>query len=97
MQGMFLIGSILLLSLPFVTHLIDHEAVTVKYWVVFVILLIYGPVNGVAQGMTFGLAGPLPSAYVSSVMVGNGLSGIGTTLVSLLLVFVLPGQDKLFT
>ena len=56
----------------------------------------YGPVNGVVQGSVFGLAGFLPYEYVAAVMVGNGLSGIVCTVVSLLLVATMPGADNLF-
>ena len=93
---MFFAGSALVFALPFCTLLINKEAIAAKYWVVFVILFVYGPVNGVVQGTTFALAGPLPSEYVGAVMVGNGISGIGSTLLSMVLVAVLPGDENLF-
>ena len=96
-QGMYLLAAILMISLPFVTHYIKIDAAAEKYWTVFTILFIYSPIGGIVQGTTFSLAGPLPSPYVGAIMIGNGLSGIGSTLFSLLLVAVLPGSENLFT
>ena len=42
---MYITGAILVLSLPFLTHYIP--SVAAKFWVVFFVLLIYGPVNGI--------------------------------------------------
>lgn len=86
---MFTAIALLNLSLPFAAHLISDHAL--KYWIVFGILFVYGPLNGIVAGTTFGLAGPLPSAYVGAIMFGNGLSGIGSTLIGLILVALLPG------
>lgn len=91
---MFLAGAILVFLLPFLAHLVGSTGG--KFWSCFFVLFIYGPVNGVVQGSVFGLAGFLPSEYVAAVMVGNGLSGIVCTFVSLLLVATMPGADNLY-
>lgn len=94
-QGMFVTGAVLVIALPFLAHLIP--SVAGKYWAVFFILFIYGPVNGIVQGTAFQLAAPLPSAYVGAIMLGNGVSGVGSTLLEMLLVAVLPGGENLYT
>lgn len=91
---MFLAGSVLVMSLPFLAHGIDSKAG--KFWSCFFVLFVYGPVNGIVQGTVFGLAGFLPAQYVGAVMVGNGLSGIACTLVEMLLVATLPGKSNLY-
>lgn len=44
-QVMFITGAIICIVLPFLTHLVGNVAA--KFWAVFFVLLIYGPVNGV--------------------------------------------------
>lgn len=48
------------------------------------------------QASVFGGAGFLPGKYVGAVMFGNGLSGIGTNILKVIFMLVLPGQDNLF-
>ena len=91
---MFLTGAALVMMLPLIAHGIPKTGG--KFWGCFFVLFVYGPVNGVVQGSVFGLAGFLPNDYVAAVMVGNGLSGIVCTLVSLLLVATMPGEENLF-
>ena len=93
-QWQFIIAAGLVATLPFLTEYVDSKAA--KYWAVFFILFVYGPVNGIVQGTVFGLASQLPPPYVGALMFGNGLSGLGTTLFSMLLVYLLPGDDNLY-
>lgn len=94
-QAMFFTGSVLVIMLPFLAHGIPSKAG--KFWSCFFVLFVYGPVNGVVQGTVYGLAGFLPYEYTGALMVGNGLAGILCSLVSLLLVIILPGEENYFT
>ena len=93
-QGMFLANAIINLSLPYAAHLITNVAT--KFWAVFIILFIFGLVNGIVGGTIFSLAAPLPSDYVGAIMFGQGVSGIVSTLLGMVLVAVFPGKDNLF-
>jgi hypothetical protein len=91
---MYLCGAALVAALPLLAHGLGSAAA--RFWAGFVVLLAYGPVNGVVQGSVFGLAGFLPFEYVGAVMLGNGISGIACTLLGMILVAVLPGESNLY-
>jgi len=50
--------------------------------------MFFGVVNGVLQGMVFGLASILPPNIMGIVMLGQGISGIFTNVLKVILLLV---------
>lgn len=67
-----------------------------SFWLVFVILLTFGAINGMVQATVFGLAGQLPGKYTAALMIGNGVSGIFSNAVRVIFLLVLPGDKNMF-
>lgn len=89
----FFIAAILIIIIPFLSH--NPENIGLRFWGTFGVLFIFGAVNGMVQGQVFGLASMLPEKYMGAVMLGNGMSGIVTNLLKVLLLLTLD-QDKIF-
>jgi phosphatidylglycerophosphate synthase len=90
----FFVAAILIISLPFASHLNTEPGPA--FWSCFFILLSFGMVNGMIQGQVFGLASILPEKYMGAVMLGNGYSGITMNLLKAILMFILPGKDNMY-
>ena len=74
---------------PFFAHCLNADA---SYYAVFVILCFFGVVNGMTQGMTFSTAGILPPKYTGVIMSGNGLAGILSGVINLIILLIVPGK-----
>jgi hypothetical protein len=79
-----------LLGLPFVAKIGDSAG----YWFVFLGLLIFGFVAGVAQASIFALAGGMPFRYMAAVMFGNGLVGIIANIIRAATLRAFPVDDN---
>ena len=65
---MFFLAGCIVLILPFTAKY--GSSATEKFWVTFLVMFVYGPINGIMQGSVFGLASILPFEYVGGVMLG---------------------------
>lgn len=90
----FFVASILIISLPFASHLNSDPGAA--FWSCFFILLLFGVVNGMIQGQVFGLASILPEKYMGAVMLGNGYSGITMNVLKAVLMAILPGTENMY-
>ena len=88
----FLAATVLMWLLPFASHFLGSK--DARFWVCFLILQVFGVVNGMVQGQVFGLSSIFPPKYVGAVMLGNGLSGICMNGLKAILFAIIP--DKLF-
>jgi hypothetical protein len=79
----FFLAGLLTLSLPFAAHYAGSPKQ--KFVVCFLILNVFGFLNGCVQGQVFGLGGILPGKYMGSIMFGNGLSGIACNVLRMIL------------
>ena len=51
-----------------------------NYWVVFLLLILYGWFSGIAQNTVYTMAANLPFKYMGAVFFGNGLSAIACNI-----------------
>ena len=77
MQGLFL------LALPLL-------CLFKSFWLVFIVLIPFGFIQGIAQSSTFAFAGQLPFRYMAALMFGQGLGALGCNVIRAITLEVWP-------
>jgi solute carrier family 29 (equilibrative nucleoside transporter), member 1/2/3 len=86
----FVLMSLTLILVPLVANVGEGAG----FWGCFSVLLGFGLVSGVCQASVFALAAGLPFKYMGAVMLGNGISGIGSNSVRALTLVIWPADEK---
>jgi equilibrative nucleoside transporter 1/2/3 len=87
LQTGFIMTAVLVATVPFLSNYLNHDA---AFYAVFVVLCLFGLVNGMTQGTVFGSAGILPPKYTGVIMSGNGLAGILSGIINLIILLIVP-------
>jgi len=77
-----------MVALPFAARLPQQN--NFNFWIVFLLLIIFGAFSGTAQGAVFTMAAGLPFKYMGAVMLGSGICGIGPNLLRGVTLLVYP-------
>mmetsp|Transcript_10108 Transcript_10108/g.7575 ORF Transcript_10108/g.7575 Transcript_10108/m.7575 type:complete len:158 (-) Transcript_10108:146-619(-) len=91
----FSLFTILMILLPLDTQYLSGDNQSTGYALSIVLLLIFGVFSGVLQSSVFGLGGVLPSKYMGMIMFGNGVSGLFTNFVQIIILLTLPDEEFL--
>jgi len=61
-----------------------------RFWTSAACLFLFGAWNGMSQGTVFGLGSILPGEYLGAIMFGNGVAGVATNVLRMILLLLWP-------
>ncbi|EFP04750.1 hypothetical protein CRE_29887 [Caenorhabditis remanei] len=88
----FLIAVIVILAI-FVTP--SPDTVTWFYVVTLIIIMAMNLANGIYQNSVYGIVADFPDNYINSLIIGNNLCGVFTSVLSILTILISPNDIEL--
>ena len=80
----FIMLGLILLSVPWIPiYLETIIGPTFSFYLILVLFMIFGWFSGLGEGTVFLTVGSLPSKYMGAIMLGRGVSGLFSNLLSL--------------